>query len=75
VIRSDRELLARLARVNAYLGAAVVELMTRQDGGELPAEGVRELGWRLSELAADLLARADEIDGRPVDHVIMDARR
>jgi hypothetical protein len=44
VIRSDCELLARLAGVNAYLGAAVVELVIRQDVGELPAEGVRDLG-------------------------------
>lgn len=62
MICRDRELLARLARVNRHLGAVVVELMTRQDGGELPADGVRDLGRRLGALAADLLIRADELD-------------
>jgi hypothetical protein len=58
----DRELLARLARVNRHLGVVVVELMTRQDGGELPVDGVRDLGRRLGTLADDLLVRADELD-------------
>jgi hypothetical protein len=71
VIEPDRKLLARVARVNTQLGAAVLELL---DGSELPAAGVRELGQHLAGLAADLLARAEELDGRAVDRVIIDAR-
>jgi hypothetical protein len=74
VIARDRELLARVARVNTRLGAVVLELFEHQDGGELPAAGVRELGQHLAGLAADLLARAEELDGRAVDRVIIDAR-
>jgi hypothetical protein len=66
VIERDRELLARAARVNRHLGEVVVELMTGQDGGELPAAGVRELGQNLTEFGADLLARAAELDGRAI---------
>lgn len=66
VIERDRELLARVARVNRGLGAVVVELLDRQDRGELPAEGVRELGQRLADLGAELLARAAELDHHPV---------
>jgi hypothetical protein len=40
VIERDRELLARVARVNTSLGEVVVELVAGQDGGELPAEGM-----------------------------------
>jgi hypothetical protein len=40
VIAQDRELLARVAQVNRHLGMVVVDLMTNQDGGELPANGV-----------------------------------
>jgi hypothetical protein len=73
VIERDRELLARLARVNKHLGAATLELLEYQDGGELPAAGVRDLGQHLSELGADLLVRAAELDGRTIDRVIIDA--
>lgn len=59
------ELLARVARVNSELGRMVVELLHRHDGGELPAEGVRELGRRLADLGAELLAQADVLE-RPV---------
>ena len=52
MIERDRELLARAARVNRHLGEVVVELMTGQDGGELPAAGVRELGQNLTEFGA-----------------------
>jgi hypothetical protein len=74
MIERDRELLARAARVNTRLGVAVVELFEHQDGGELPASGVRELGKRLTQLGADFLARAEELDGKPVTHVIIDAQ-
>ena len=37
MIEHDRDLLARLARVNKHLGAATLELLEYQDGGELPA--------------------------------------
>jgi hypothetical protein len=73
MIARDRELLARVAQVNRHLGTVVVELMTGQDGGELPADGVRDLGQHLTQLGVDLLARAAELDGRAVDRVIIDA--
>jgi hypothetical protein len=62
VIERDRELLARAARVNQHLGEVVVKLMTGQDGGELPAAGVRELGQHLTDLGADLLGRGAELE-------------
>jgi hypothetical protein len=68
VIERDRELLARVARVNGRLGKVVLELIQYQDGGELPATGVRELGQALTELGADLLTRAAELE-----RVIIDA--
>jgi hypothetical protein len=67
VIERDRELLARVARVNGRVGKVVLELLQYQDGGELPAAGVRELGQALTELGADLLARAAELDVRISD--------
>jgi hypothetical protein len=63
--------------MNVHLGEVVVEMMTRQDGGELPADGVRELGQRLGTMSADLLARAAELDGRMIEtpaRVVIDAR-
>jgi hypothetical protein len=74
VIERDRELLARLARVNNRIGAVTLELFEHQDGGELPAAGVRELGQLLAILAADLLARSAELDGRTIERVIIDAQ-
>jgi hypothetical protein len=74
MIERDRELLARVARVNTRLGAVVLDLFEGLDGGELPAAGVRELGQHLVGLAADLLARAEELDGRVVGRVVIDAR-
>jgi hypothetical protein len=73
VILRDRELLARVAQVNRHLGTVVIELMTDQDGGELPADGVRDLGRHLAQLGVDLLARAAELDGRTIEGVIIDA--
>ena len=67
MIKRDRELLARVARVNGRLGKVVLELFQYQDGGELPATGVRELGQALTALGADLLTRAAELDVRIID--------
>ncbi|WP_341869001.1 hypothetical protein [Saccharomonospora piscinae] len=63
MIARDRELLARLARVNRDLGQVALRLMAAQDGGELPAGGLREVGEALSVLGGDMLARANELDG------------
>jgi hypothetical protein len=75
MIERDRELLARAGRVNQQLGAVVVELMQHQDGGQLPAEGLREVADHLHELARDLYARVTELEaiesGRPI---VVDAR-
>jgi hypothetical protein len=49
----------------------VLELMASQDGGELPADGVRDLGQRFVEIGTDLLARATELDGGPTGPVII----
>lgn len=67
MIARDRELLARAASVNRSLGAVVVELVHRQDGGELPADGLREVGQALYTLSRDMLARAAELDARIID--------
>lgn len=63
MIECDRELLVRLCRANRHLGAVVVELLHRQDGGELPSAGLRALADGFGVLSADLRARAAEIDG------------
>ncbi|PXY33541.1 hypothetical protein BAY59_10685 [Prauserella coralliicola] len=75
MIQRDRVLLARLSSVNTHLGEAVLELMHHQDGGELPAEGLRAVAERLAGLSAELYARAAELDGRvlgPPAHVVID---
>ena len=66
MIESDRRLLARLRRVNGGLGEVALALMAAQDGGELPAQGLREVGEALCVLGHDMLARADELDPQPV---------
>ncbi|MFC4000505.1 hypothetical protein ACFS2C_10575 [Prauserella oleivorans] len=67
MIRRDRELLAHLSAVNARLGEAVVELLDRQDGGELPADGLRALGEHLQRVTTEVLKRAAELDAVVVD--------
>lgn len=62
MIRRDRELLVNLSAVNTRLGEAVVELCAHQDGGELPAAGLRALGDNLQHVATRLLTRADELE-------------
>ncbi|OQO90035.1 hypothetical protein B1813_19620 [Saccharomonospora piscinae] len=63
MIARDRELLARLAAVNRDLGRVALRLMEAQDGGELPADGLREVGDALRALGGDMIARATELDG------------
>lgn len=63
MIRRDRELLVHLSAVNTRVGEAVVELCAHQDGGELPADGLRALGENLQHVARHLLTRAAELDG------------
>lgn len=65
MIESDRRLLARLRRVNGGLGEVALALMAGQNGGELPARGLREVGEALCALGTDMLARADEINPQP----------
>lgn len=62
MIQRDRELLVRMSRVNRTLGLVASEAMARQDGGELPAQPLREIGEALRVLVDELLARADEIE-------------
>lgn len=64
MIARDRDLLARLAAVNTTLGRVTTELLARQDGGELPAGPLREVGTALRRVADDMLIRADEISAR-----------
>ncbi|MCP2255496.1 hypothetical protein LY13_004272 [Prauserella aidingensis] len=76
MIARDRELLARVGQVNAGLGDAVVELMTRQDGGELSARHVRELAELLGGMAAELYQRAAELEGGETpSRVVIDAQQ
>lgn len=70
MIKRDRELLARVAAMNTKLGLVVVTLVDQQDGGELPADGLRELGRYLGSLSVDLVNRADEIDEPAIDPVV-----
>lgn len=65
MIARDRELLTRLGQVNASIGEVVLALTAAQDGGELPANGLREVGHALRTLADDMIARADELDTTP----------
>lgn len=67
MIEKDRALLARLRKFNQGLGMAVVELCSHQDGGELPAAGLRAIGEPMAQLAADILAHADERERLVVD--------
>lgn len=67
MIARDRELLARLIQFNTQLGKFTVEMLERQDGGELPADGVRALADYLGPLADDLRARAAELEAVVID--------
>jgi len=62
VIARDRDLLVRLARVNRSVGELTLALMSAQDDGELPTDGLREVGEALRKLGGDMIARADELD-------------
>src|SRR5690606_41485319 len=66
MIARDRELLARLGQVNASLGEVVLARMAAQDGGELPADGLREVGQALRTLAEAMIARTDPTPTRAV---------
>jgi hypothetical protein len=74
VIEHDRELLARIARVNRGAGDITLALLHVTPDDNALADGFRELGKRYAALAADLLKRAEDLDGHPVDHVIINAR-
>lgn len=62
MIARDRDLLVRLARVNRSVGELTLALMSVRDDGELPADGLREVGEALRKLGGDMIARADELD-------------
>ncbi|SFB47684.1 hypothetical protein SAMN05216266_11345 [Amycolatopsis marina] len=72
MIERDRELLARLRRVNSNLGTVVVEIMAQQDGGELPPDPLRLLGRNFAELGDELLARAAERDAVVLEGEVLD---
>ena len=69
MIASDRELLTYLGRINQNFGLAVLELLHRLDGGDLPADGLRALADRLEEAVRACRKRADEIDA--AEHVML----
>ncbi len=66
MIEHDRVLLARAGQVNRQFGEIVVELMIRQDGGQLPAGPLRDVGELLAGLGREFIDRAAEIDAHPV---------
>ncbi|TCP56296.1 hypothetical protein EV191_101237 [Tamaricihabitans halophyticus] len=72
MIEQDRLLLARAMQVNQELGKITIELMDHQDGGELPAEPLRKVGEHLRRLGVDMLARAGELDGRPLAGAVVE---
>lgn len=77
MVERDRQLLAYAAEVNRSFGAAVVQLLSEQDGGQLPAARLHAIGTQLGELSAAFLARAAELDGRVPDtpeRVVIDGR-
>ncbi|WP_007024061.1 hypothetical protein [Saccharomonospora iraqiensis] len=74
MIDRDRELLARMATVNRTLGGVAVELMARQDGGELPAEELHEVGIALRNLADDLVGRAADLRGHTLHRTTEEPR-
>lgn len=57
----DRELLRRAQDADTGLGWYVLELLHHSDDGELPAQGMRAIGERYSELGGQLLRRADDL--------------
>lgn len=65
MIARDRELLVRLGQVNGSIGEIVLALMAAQDGGELPAQPLREVGEALQALGTDMVARAHESSAHP----------
>jgi hypothetical protein len=77
VIGRDRELLARIARVNDSAGQVVLAILGDRERCDPEPARLRALGQTYAALGADLLARAAELDGRMVEHtqrVIIDAR-
>lgn len=62
MIQRDRMLLLRLAKLNEYIGTAVVDLLPGRDDSELAPDGLRGLAGVLEGVAADLRARAAELD-------------
>lgn len=62
MIHEDREVLARLARLNQGIAKSVPELLEHQDGGLLPATGLRALADSLSAMADELTRRAEDIE-------------
>jgi len=68
MIRPDRELLADLSQFNRALGLAVMEMIHRQDGGELPAEG-----WQ--RLADQFRAMSETLDARAADRLYTERKR
>jgi len=72
-MESDRDLLARLRVLNQEIGRFTVEMLHRQDGGALPADGLRPLAEHLFQLSVDMRDRADEIDGLIIDQESDDA--
>lgn len=63
----DRELLARISRTNSIMGAAVVALLDEIHDEPRYARSLRDLGGALTDLTADVYARADELDGGRAD--------
>lgn len=75
MIGRDRELLARIARMNGAIGKAAVGALTTLNEGMLSATHLRDLGAELAALAADITARADELDGVDAGPMVIDARQ
>lgn len=67
MVAQDRALLARLRTMNAEIGRFTIEILHKQDGGELPTEGLRLLAEHLTALAVDMADRAEELDGRVIE--------
>lgn len=66
----DRGLLARVARLNDMAGQLVLAILGDRDRCDPEPARLRALGQTYTALGADLINRADELDGHNPPQVI-----
>lgn len=68
MIREEREMLAKVSRLNQALGMTVAEFTTRYPDG-VPPDAWRELAMRVDHISDELNHWADVMDGITVPAV------